>query len=249
MNKISKLFSLLKYSQFISPLLRYGVAAGVEHLPALQTLAALGVNTVVDIGANRGQFALAARASFPQAVLHSFEPLAEPAECFAKVFKNDSRTTLHTVAIGNAEEETNIHVSKSDDSSSMLPISALQSTLFKNTEEKETRHVAVKPLGRILSADDIGNTALLKIDVQGFEKQVIDGTGSLVQRFAAVYVECSFMELYTGQVLAGDIIALLGDQGFCLRGVYNMSYDTNGTAVQGDFLFLHSDAGRGTAKD
>ncbi len=244
MNKLSKLFSIFRNGQFISPLVRHGVAAGVEHLPALQSLKRLRINTVVDIGANRGQFALAARAVFPEAVLYSFEPLMEPAECFGKILKSDPLTRLHTVAIGNSEEEAEIHVSASDDSSSMLPISVLQSSLFRNTGEKEIRRVAVKPLGSVLKPEEIKKAALMKIDVQGFEKEVLAGAAGMLEYFAAIYVECSFMELYTGQALASDILQLLENHGFILRGIYNMSYDRKGVAVQGDFLFLRSDPDR-----
>ena len=56
--------------------------------------------------------------------------------------------------------------------------------------------------------------------------------------FMYVYAECSFVELYTGQALAHDVIAWLRERGFSLSGVYNMGYDQNGRAVQGDFLFI-----------
>ena len=54
-----------------------------------------------------------------------------------------------------------------------------------------------------------------------------------------LYVECSFVELYTGQALAHEVIAWLAGRGFVLKGVYNMGYDDQGRAVQGDFLFCN----------
>ena len=48
-----------------------GVAAGIEHTAVLRNLTC---ETVVDVGANRGQFALAARHYFPNAEIFSFEP-------------------------------------------------------------------------------------------------------------------------------------------------------------------------------
>ena len=73
--------------------------------------------------------------------------------------------------------------------------------------------------------------------MQGFELEALQGCEDLLDRFAQVYVECSFLELYTGQALADEVIAWLRERGFRLAGVYNMSYDRNGSAVQGDFLF------------
>src|SRR5688572_11324458 len=64
--------------------LRRGVAAAVEHGPVLRRFA--DYRTVVDIGANHGQFALVARHHCPNARIESFEPLPGPAERFRKVF-------------------------------------------------------------------------------------------------------------------------------------------------------------------
>src|SRR4051812_7539188 len=77
--------------------LRAGVAAAIEHQQLLRTLDA---RTVLDIGANCGQFALATRACLPDARIHAFEPLPGPAEVFRKVFAGDANVALHEVAIG-----------------------------------------------------------------------------------------------------------------------------------------------------
>ena len=89
----------------------------------------------------------------------------------------------------------------------------------------------------VLSAKDIKSPALLKIDVQGFERGVLEGCKSLLASFSYVYVECSFLGLYTGQSLAPEVISFLSEFGFALCGVYNLCYDKKGIAIQGDFLF------------
>ncbi|HEB94406.1 MAG TPA: FkbM family methyltransferase, partial [Gammaproteobacteria bacterium] len=78
----------------------------------------------------------------------------------------------------------------------------------------------------------------LKIDVQGFEMEVLRGCEELLRRFQYVYVECSFVELYAGQAFADEIIAFLRERNFILDGVYNPCYDKNGRAVQADFFFV-----------
>lgn len=246
MNKLKKLSAILKTPAFSRVLLQNGVAAGVEHLPVLRHPDRLGTRTVLDIGANRGQFALAARHVFPQAKIVSFEPLQEPADVFRRVFAGDELTVLHQVAIGQEETQTSIHVSQSDDSSSLLPISDLQNSLFPHTGEKETRSVEVKRLVSLISKSEIIQPALLKIDVQGLERQVLAGVGPLLRQFQTIYVECSFMELYAGQALAHEIIEDLQGRGFKLQGIYNISYDSSGTAIQGDFLFCPAGKGEGT---
>lgn len=52
------------------------------------------------------------------------------------------------------------------------------------------------------------------------------------------------MELYEGQAMANEVIAYLRTHGFQLQGIYNMSYDRQGRAIQSDFLFSNAMAGR-----
>lgn len=220
-------------------LLRHRVAAGVEHVPVLRSLGE--VRTVVDIGANRGQFALAARRCYPSARIVSFEPLSRPAATFRRVFAGNAQVALHPVAIGPDMQEAVIHLAAMDDSSSLLPIGAAQRALFPGTAELGTATVRVAPLQQFLSAQDIQPQALLKLDVQGYELQALQGCGGLLGAFQYVYAECSFIELYDGQALADEVIAWLRARGFRLRGVYNLVYGADGRAVQGDFLFDSDD--------
>lgn len=212
----------------------YRVAAGVEHEPVLR-----GINcrTVIDIGANRGQFALVARRCMPQARVISFEPLVEAAAKFRTVFAGDQQVTLHEAAIGPVSRDATLHVSRRDDSSSLLPITATQVALFPGTAEAATAVVRVAPLRKFVRAEDILPPALLKIDVQGFELEALRGCEDLMERFDFVYVECSFVELYAGQALADEVAAWLRGRGFALRGEHNTVHDRGGRAIQSDFLF------------
>jgi len=231
--RLNKFKKILPDPYLFSAFLK-GVAAGMEHQSVIQ---GLKCRLVVDIGANRGQFALVARKYFPDAKIISFEPLKEPAELFRRLFRLDPGVVLHEIAIGPGNREGTIHVSREDDSSSLLPITSLQNKLFTGTDEKEVRTIQVKPLDAVLNPRDIETPALLKLDVQGFEKSALEGCGSLLSMFSWVYVECSFIELYAGQSLANEVILYLNDFGFVLSGVYNLSYDKKGSAIQGDFLF------------
>lgn len=194
----------------------------------------------MDIGANRGQFALIARHSLPNAIIHSVEPLEEPAAIFERVFSNDPKVVLHRCAIGAQKATMQIHIAGKDDSSSLLPIGKNQTNLFPETKEQGTRDVLVLPLKEIISEEAILPPALLKLDVQGFELTALQGCQSLLDKFAYIYVECSFVELYDGQALAHEVIEFLEKQSFVLKGIYNLFYDKSGLAIQGDFLFEHS---------
>jgi len=232
--KGNKLAAILKLPYYRTKMFRHRVAAGVEHA---RVLSGLDCRTVVDIGANRGQFALIARQCQPQARVISFEPLPTAAAKFRSVFADDDRVTLHEAAIGPAPGNATIHVSKRDDSSSLMPITATQVALFPGTEEISTAVVRVATLREFVSEEDIKPPAFLKLDVQGFELNALRGCEDLLDRFACVYAECSFVELYAGQALADEVIAWLRERGFRLRGVDNTEYDRGGRSIQADFLF------------
>ena len=234
LDKGIKLSAILKSPYYRTRLLRHRVAAGVEHV---RVLSGLDCRTVVDIGANRGQFSLVARQCHPQARVISFEPQPTAAAKFRAVFADDDRVTLHEVAIGPTPGNATIHVSRRDDSSSLLPITGTQVALFPGTAKADTATVRVAPLREFVSAEDIQPPAFLKLDVQGYELEALRGCEDLLDRFAYVYAECSFIELYGGQALADEVIAWLRERGFRLRGVHNMDYDRGGRAIQADFLF------------
>jgi len=233
--KAAKMMAIVPVSVWRNALWRHRVAAGVEHATVLRQL--VGCRTVVDIGANRGQFALVARHYFPEATIVSFEPLPGPAAVYRAMFAGDAQARLVEAAIGSQPGEATIHLSARDDSSSLLPITARQNALFPGTAEAGTATIRVARLGDEVPADALVAPALLKLDVQGFELEALAGCEDLLDRFSWVYVECSFVELYLGQAFADAVIARLRELGFRLTGIYHMAYDGDGQAVQADFLF------------
>jgi len=219
--------------------LAQGVAAAIEHAPLL---AALQPRFVVDIGANVGQFSLAVRRHCPLAPIVAFEPLARAAARYRRLFAGDGAVRLEQVAVGAAAGAATMNVSRRDDSSSLLPIGPLQTATFAGTERVGTERVTVAPLSTYLTAADILAGALLKIDVQGYELPVIEGCGALLAAFDHVYVELSFIELYEGQALAGEVMARLDALGFRLTSLRNPTLDAAGAVIQADFLFMRRGA-------
>jgi FkbM family methyltransferase len=231
----TKLLRLLGNRGFRSALMRHRVAAAAEHRRALSQLECA---TVVDIGANRGQFALAVRRALPEARIISFEPLPAPAAVFRCVFARDPGVVLHEAAVGPTDGKVVMHVSARDDSSSLLPIAALQHRIFPGTAEVATQKVLSGPLSRFVAPADIDAPALLKLDVQGYELQALQACEDLLDRFAHIYAECSFVELYEHQALADEVVAWLHSRGFALASIHNPAYDSNGACVQADLLFM-----------
>ncbi|MEM0954549.1 MAG: FkbM family methyltransferase [Pseudomonadota bacterium] len=231
--KTRKLIKLLAGARMRDGL-RDGVAAAIEHSPILRQRPYV---SIFDVGGNKGQFALAARHWQPSAEIYSFEPLTFEADRFERVFDKDEHVTLHRYALGSAAGEATIHVSARSDSSSLLPISDLQSHFFPGTQEADTQTIQVRRLDEVLQREDCDSRVLLKIDVQGFELEVLRGAEGLLSEIDDIYVECSFVELYEGQALASDVIDFLSGKGYRLTGMYNPSYDKSGLAIQADFAF------------
>jgi len=214
--------------------LRYGVSAAIEHR---HVVGGMELASVVDIGANVCQFSLLVRALHSAARIVAFEPLPEAAARYRQVFDGDGRVTMHEAAVSPEAGTATMHVSAAADSSSLLPIAERQSELFPGTEEVGTTDVAVGPLDQFVNVSEVQAPAMLKIDVQGFELEVLRGSVTLLPSFGHVYVEASFEALYEDQALFADVEAFLVSQGFEEVGRYNVAQTEEGTPIQADFLF------------
>ena len=219
------------------PSLIQGVAPAVEHRSVLNRFE---FDTVVDAGANKGQFAAMATALWPNARVHCFEPLPRPRAKLAKIVP--SKTRIHACALGAEQSTAEMHIASREDSSSLLKLGQTQQTLF-NMHEVEQLTVPVERLDAVLPDADLDGSSLLKVDVQGFEYELLQGAEGLLHKFDAAYIECSFVELYEGQKLIDDVTVLMEQAGFGVEGHYNVQRDDDDKLVQADILFLKRDAG------
>jgi len=216
-------------------LLQRGVAAGTEHA---QLCRAINPHTVLDVGANKGQFALAARSMWPAATIISFEPLPDMSSTYRKVFSDDRKTHLVDGAVGPKAGMYDLHVSAAPDSSSLFEIGPDQARVFPGTQEIGTIPVRVDRLSRLVSPFCIVRPTLLKLDVQGYELEALRASEEVLDQIDWVYAECSFVSLYRGQALATQIITWLDSRRFTLTGVYNVvSSKSDRRPIQADCLF------------
>lgn len=211
-----------------------GVAPAVEHRKVLRALRPDGV---LDVGANRGQFSLVCQLAFSRISIFAFEPIQKEAAIFRRVHGRNPFVSLIETALGDIPGKASLHLSKSADSSSLLPIGNIQKELFPDTEEIGTITVNVHRLDDFCSRWAGRSRQLLKIDVQGFELNVLLGASKTLQSCAYVYVECSEAPLYVGQALRIDVQTYLEDHGFICIGRYNESW-SRGNLVQADYLFV-----------
>ena len=239
MQIFGKIFRVLWNPQYRAAFLRAGVAASTEHDRIISNL---DLDNVVDIGANRGQFALCVRRHYPRAQIFSFEPLQKPAATYQVVFKGDARAKLFNKAIAAVSGSAAMHVSRWDVSSSLLPIAQAQHDNFPFTEEARMETVPLTTLSACIDRSALAGVSMLKLDVQGFELTALEGCADLLEAFEYVYVEASFVELYVGQAMASEVVSYLLNRGFSLMCVANLETGNSQRPIQADFLFSRKPA-------
>lgn len=198
-----------------------------------------GVDTVLDVGANVGQFACAVRSAGFKGRIISVEPLVAAYEQLSRRAASDQRWQTLNVAVGAAPGTTQINVSANSYSSSLLTMTAEHLAADSESRVIGTQDVQVVTAADLAMTHDIvPASTLLKVDTQGFEQQVLDGAGHLLDEFAAVQVELSFVELYAGQRLHDDLVAHLAARGLTLWSLETGISDAAGRLLQCDGLFL-----------
>jgi FkbM family methyltransferase len=166
-------------------------------------------------------------------MVHCFEPLPAAADALDRHLGD--RVQLHRVALGEAAGLSTMNIAKHDDSSSLL-VQKLQAHEFPGTDDIATTQVRLARLDDVLT-EPLTRPALLKLDVQGYEAAVLRGAPRVLTEIDEILCECSFVELYEGQPLAAEVVALLHGAGFGLVQVGRTAYGVSGRPLQADFLF------------
>jgi FkbM family methyltransferase len=208
---------------------------GIEHRQALRCM---NVGSVIDVGANKGQFSLIARSLFPDVEIHAFEPIESELEIFKSVVSGPVKH--YPVALGARTTQAQFYLTSRLDSSSLLKPGRDHREMY-GVEIAASRTVPVVRLAEVIDVHRLVPPVLMKLDVQGGELDVLNGAADILPFIDAIYTEASFVSLYENQPLAGEIIAFLVNRGFGLRGVYNHSIAPGVGPTQADFLFVKAD--------
>ena len=197
--------------------------------------------TIIDVGANIGQFSVAASQIFPDSQIWAFEPVPDSFEILSKNLGKSPRVLLQQCAIGAANESMDININSHRHSSSLLALGEAHSTAFPFAREETKVRVEVKTLDSLENLFDLKPPVLLKVDVQGFEAHVIRGAPKMLQQVDFVVIETSFQPLYIGEMTFLELGNLMVQNGFEFVGPLDwLSHPKTGDVLQMDALFKRS---------
>jgi FkbM family methyltransferase len=223
---------------------RYNIQTS-EAAKMQRLLAYHNIDLVFDVGANIGQYAkLLRELGYPGRIV-SFEPLSSAYSQLKTASKKDPLWEIAPqTAIGNQEGEIIINIAGNSYSSSALPM--LDAHLESAPESAYSGSETVK-LSRLdtIAKDYIKSetkSIFLKIDVQGLEKQVLEGATAILPLVKGIKLELSLVPLYEGQVLFQEMIDIVEKLGYELYGIEpGFTAEKTGRMLQMDGIFFKPD--------
>lgn len=204
------------------------------------------IDTVLDVGANVGQYGRRLRDWGYGGRIISFEPLASAHEQLSTQSASDPDWIVAPrMAIGDHDGEIDIQVSAETDMSSILPQNELLQKISPTSAIRTTERVPIHRLDSVAKDYVTGEgRAFLKIDTQGFEPQVLDGAEKLMQRLIGAQLEMSLVPLYQGECDYLTMIKRLADAGFTLQLVLPGYFERKlARMVEIDGVFVRDEPG------
>ena len=202
-------------------------------------LDAAGVDLVVDVGAARGGFAQEVRSFGYTGRIVSFEPLAAAFADLSTAAEGDPSWEVRNRALGSSPGDAEINVASNSDSSSLLAMDERHVAAAPQVGYVATETITVARLDDEL-ADDPARRPFLKLDTQGFEREVLAGGPTMLERAVGLQLELSFVPLYAGGMLVDEAVALAYEQGFVMAAVEAGFSDPSGRLLQADGVFVRA---------
>lgn len=199
------------------------------------------IRTVVDIGASIGEFTAIFAELFPNARIYSFEPLPN---CFAQLEQIASyynNVKPFNIALGSTEGKQRFCESSWAPASSFRKMTALHKQIFPHSADSEILIVEIKTLDKIFENANLEENILVKMDVQGYEDEVIKGGMEIIKKAKVLVIECSLQKFYEDEPMFHGIYTLLHSLGFAYKGSIKQSVSNKDDSyMQADCIFIKS---------
>ncbi len=216
--------------------------AGYLHIEkACELLRKLKIDhpTILDVGAADGTTPALFLRQLPSATVYAFEPLPENLEAMRKKFSSDGRVRIFDKALGSKAGEETIHVAQRITSSSLLPINQKHAQGNANAGPLETGSLRIQVSTLDALFPDRPLIGILKMDVQGYEREVLRGGAKLLADVAIVVTEVNNHDGYVGSPKYYEIDTLLRDAGFILVDIFPSTKNADGRLEEWDSLYLN----------
>tara|TARA_B100001741_G_scaffold312875_1_gene317313 strand:+ start:915 stop:1631 length:717 start_codon:yes stop_codon:yes gene_type:complete len=233
MRFIKKIFILFQNFLWCYGLFK-GVAANIELLPFIKKIK--NINTLIDVGSNKGQFVLLCIKFFPNLLIYSFEPIKEALIRQKNLLNFKNNIYFYNTGIGNKNKIINFFITNRADSSSFLTINKSKN-YNKNYYVKEKRKIKIQKLDQILNNKKLIKPVLIKIDVQGFELEVLKGSKKTLPNIDYLLLEVSKNQMYNKQAIELEIINFLKKEKFIIMESSKWKKINNTEFMQRDILF------------
>jgi FkbM family methyltransferase len=198
------------------------------------------INKVLDVGANVGNYAVKLRDIGFKGQIISFEPLNDTYIKLEKKAKKDLNWNTYNIALGDFNGESEINIAGNIDSSSLLDMLPAHLKSAPQSKYIGKEKIIVKKLDEVF--DEIckpDDCIYLKIDTQGFEKQILDGGKISLTKISVIQIEMSIIPLYKDSLTYLEMIDFLKKQNFELHLVEpGFSDPLTGQLLQFDGVFV-----------
>lgn len=211
-------------------------------LKRLSIIRSRGINLVLDVGASEGHYALGLRKMGYEGRIISFEPLSSSFKILQKKAETDPSWCCENLAIGNYDGVALINVSGRRTSSSILPmlpshVAAAPESAYITKEQVQMRRLD-SLLNDLITRE---NRIYIKIDVQGYERSVLEGAEEILKITEVIEVEVSMVPLYEGSILYAEMISKLDSIGFYLISWEDvLTNPQTGYVLQSDCIFTRA---------
>jgi FkbM family methyltransferase len=201
------------------------------------------INKIIDIGANSGIYGLEMRKLGFSGEIISFEPLSDAFRLLSKNSSSDNHWQILNCAVGDKDGETLINISKNSVSSSILEMLPLHFENAKNSVYINKETIKICKLDTVFdNYYQPGDKIFLKIDTQGYEKNVLEGAIKSIPKIKGMQLELSLVSLYNGSPQYMEMLDYINSLGFQLYSIENGFYEAKtGRLMQIDGIFFRED--------
>ncbi|NRQ49339.1 FkbM family methyltransferase [Aeromicrobium stalagmiti] len=199
------------------------------------------VDLVLDVGAAGGGYGTSLRSFGYTGRIVSFEPIAAAFADLSATIAGDRLWTARNTALGAEAGEATINIASNSTSSSILPMLDTHIEAAPSVRYVGQETIAVARLddeAAPLVAEH--RRPFLKIDTQGFEREVLAGGTETVSACVGIQLELSLTPLYGGGMLIDEAVGWAYAQGFQLVGIEQGYAAPTGEILQIDGVFVRA---------